>query len=111
MKNYAFKRASSNPSTGSSLHSKFITEYADTTLFEPGFHKQEDGYEILPEDQFFGELAKNDSLHVEFLKKKAAQDEAIRAALEAEAQVLEQEQRKLEEEFNQFQKWKKKAKR
>jgi hypothetical protein len=66
MKNIAFKRAKTTPNVKDSLHPEYIVEFADTTLFPPDFHKPEDGYEILPEDQFQQELAKNHEKHEQF---------------------------------------------
>lgn len=75
MVNIAFKRAKASPSLQGVMHPDFITEYADTTQFPEGFHKVEDGYEILSKDQFDLELAKNDQLQAEFLKEKKEMDE------------------------------------
>jgi len=107
MRNVAFKRAKHSPKVAESLHSDYITEHAYTDLFEEGFHKAEDGYEILPEDQFIKELSKNDNLHREFLAKKEQLEKALQASLAAEAQVQAQQEKLASKEYEQFLKWKK----
>jgi hypothetical protein len=107
MNNIAFKRAKTSPNTKDSLHPEFIVEHADTSLFPDGFHKPEDGYEILSKDMFDVEFAKNDELHEEFLAKKK-QEHADRLA--AGASVINQEaaqERKDKREYEEFLKWKK----
>ena len=106
MKNIALKRAKHCPPVKDSLHPEFICEYADTSLFPVGFHKAEDGYEILDEEQFEAELAKNELLHEEFLaRRRKAELDAI-AAKEAAAIVQENEDRKARIEYEQFLEWK-----
>ena len=106
MKNIAFKRAKNAPAVKDSLHPEYIVEHADTTLFEADFHKTEDGYEILPEDQFQTELVKNPKLHEEYQAQKA-KEEALRINAEnAAAFKHEQEDRKAQKEFDEFLAWK-----
>jgi hypothetical protein len=111
MKNIAFKRASSNPSTAPFYHPLTIIQHWEVSVDQEQNYVAGSNFEILPEDQFLKELAKNESLHEEFLKSIEAQKLAVKNALEAESVIHEQEHRKLEEEFKQFQKWKKKSKR
>lgn len=106
MKNIAFKRAKHSPQTKDSLHPEFITEFADTTLFPEGFHKAEDGYEILSEDAFQKELAKNSGLHQQFLVKKRQLELSRQAALNAEAKKLAVEDKKMDREYEEFKRWK-----
>ena len=107
MKNIAFKRAKHSPQMKESLHPEFITEYADISLFPEGFHRPEDGFEILSEDLFEVELAKNESYHAEFLEKKAKLEQDLIKAREAqELQELAQEKKDLRE-YEEFKKWKK----
>ena len=107
MKNIAFKRAKSSPAVKDSLHPDFITEYADTTLFEEGFHKVEDGFEILDEEQFKVELSKNDELHRQYTEKRLKDEQDMFKAKEAlEIQELAQEKKDLRE-YEEFKKWKK----
>lgn len=106
MKRFAFKRAKSSHMSKDSLHPEFIVEFADISLFPEGFHKAEDGYEFLDEDDFNLEYAKNQDRHDEFLAKKK-EEEALKIkekeALEIQRLAKEkQEQRELE----QFRKWK-----
>lgn len=107
MKNIAFKRAKSSPSVKDSLHPDFITEYADTSLFEEGFHRVEDGYEILDEARFQEELSKNDELHRQFTEKRLKDEQDLIKAKEAlEIQELAQEKKDLRE-YEEFLRWKK----
>lgn len=75
MVNIAFKRAKASANLQGVMHPDFITEYADVTQFPEGFHKVEDGYEILSKDLFDLELAKNEQLQEQFLKDKKEMDE------------------------------------
>jgi predicted ATP-dependent endonuclease of OLD family len=110
MKNYAFKRAKVSPNTQLSLHPEFITEYADTTLFPEGFHKPEEGYEILAEDEFKKELDKNEARHESFLKAKQELEKATLAAQES-AQLSERmKEKQAQREFDEFLRWKKQQK-
>lgn len=111
MKNIAFKRAVSNPSTKSFYHPDLIIHHWDASIEEERNFNINSNYEILPETEFWKEIAKNESLHIEFVNKKRAFEDSIEKALQAEAQILDEETRKLEAEFKQFQQWKKKAKR
>ncbi len=77
MVNIAFKRAKHSPMVKESLHPEFITEFADVTQFPEGFHKVEDGYEILSKDQFELEYAKNQQLMDEFKVKKLKKQQYI----------------------------------
>lgn len=106
MKNIAFKRAKTTPTTKDILHPEYITEYADTSLFPEGFHKIEDGYEILSEDMFKVELAKNEQLHQEFLEKKKKDQEYKSKLMEAEAHKKQIEEQREQKEFQEFLKWK-----
>jgi len=107
MKNIAFKRAKSVEIVKDSLHPDFIVEYADTSLFEEGFHRIEDGYEILSEDMFEIELSKNDELHDLFIEKKnQLEQEKNRIQAMLDNQELTQE-RKDKREYEEFLKWKK----
>ena len=106
MKLMAFKRAKHSPNTKDSLHPEFIVEYADTSLFPEGFHKPEDGFELLGEDLFQLELEKNDGYHADFLEKKRKKEEQ---AINVQEQVIAQqeaEDRKLKKEFEEFRRWK-----
>ena len=107
MKNYAFKRAKHCPAVKDSLHPEYIVEYADISLFEPGFHKHEDGYEIMPEDSFQDQLAKNQSLHQEFLEKKAKSELELQAIAAQKSALDAQRERKDRQEYEEFLKWKK----
>lgn len=111
MKNITFKRALSNPSLCKFFHPMTVIQYWDTTIAEETNYRQDCGFEILPEDIFLHELSKNEALHDEFIKNMEAQNLSLKAAIKAEEQFIKEEDRKLEEEFKQFQKWKKKAKR
>jgi len=105
MRNFAFKRAKSNPAVLKSLPPEFIVEFADTTLFPEGFHRVEDGFEILPEDEFEKEYAKNKPLHEAFLAKKIEQQ---KLAFQAEAAAQEKalaDEKVAKREFELFQKW------
>lgn len=104
MKYIAFKRAKSNPGLQGVLPPEFITEYADTTLFPPGFHKVEEGWDNLLEDQFNEELAKNqmylDAFNLEIqarneLRFKTNREARIRAEAEQrrETKKLEAQER------------------
>lgn len=106
MDNVAFKRAKVCPAVRDSLHPDFIVEYANTSLFQDGFHKPEDGYEILPEDQFVEEFAKNEQLMQEYQKTKEL-DVAQRARTKAlEDQRLAREESLAQKEFQEFLDWK-----
>lgn len=106
MKNYAFKRAKNCPAVKDSLHPEFICEHADTSLFPDGFHNPEEGYEILDQEQFDVEMAKNDSLHEEFLAKRR-KDELLAQKAQSEAQqVRDREEIKVRSEFEEFKAWK-----
>jgi len=106
MNNIAFKRAKTNPDIQESLHPDFITEYADTSLFEEGFHKSENGYEILDEESFNREFSKNSQRHLDFLSQKR-QLEVDRQAAEAAVAIQKAAQdRKDNREFEEFIKWK-----
>jgi len=107
MKNIAFKRAKSSPSVAKNLHSDFIIDYVDTTLFPEGFHTSEQGYEILGEDLFDLELNKNDQLHLAFLEKKRKDEIDLQNAT-SDLLIQEQAQeRKDLREYEEFKKWKK----
>lgn len=105
MKNIAFKRAKHSPSVKDSLHPDYITESADTSLFPEGFHKVEDGYEILSEDSFEEEFSKNESLQDEFLKKKR-EDELAKHKAQAATEIHKEAQDKKDmREYEEFKKW------
>lgn len=70
MVNIAFKRAKQFKELDGVMHPDFITEFADTSLFPQGFHRVEDGYEILGKDLFDIEYAKNEQLRLEFEETK-----------------------------------------
>ena len=106
MKNYAFKRAKVTPTMKDSLHPEFITEYADTSLFPEGFHKSEDGYEILGEDLFMEELAKNESLHEEFVNHKRQLEQDIVRAEDAKITAELAQEKQDMREYEEFLKWK-----
>lgn len=104
MRNVAFKRAKNTQAKGL-LHDEFIVEHAYTDLFPKGFHKPEDGYEILTEEEFQAEWAKNDSYHADFLEEKRKLEKAEQASADAAAQKAAQEMKKKREEYEQFQRW------
>lgn len=106
MKNIAFKRAKSSKSVEGSLHPDFITEYADTTLFPEGFHKPEDGFEILSEDMFQIELGKNENLHKEFTEKRLRDEQARFKAQESVQKAEKAAEREEMREYQEFLKWK-----
>lgn len=110
MKNIALKRAKHCPAVKESLHPEFITEYADTSLFPEGFHKLEDGYEILPEDQFLDEYHKNEEYHQEFLEAKRQEEMKKQQAAAAAATAKMLEDKQFEREFEEFKRWKDKNK-
>ena len=107
MKTYALKRAKVVLAMKDSLHPEFIVEFADTALFPPGFHKPEDGFEFMPEDLFVEELAKNESLHAEFLAHKAKLDQELLAVQAQKAALDAVRERKEKQEYEDFLKWKK----
>jgi len=107
MKNIAFKRAKTAENTKNSLHPDYIVEYADTTLFPEGFHKPEEGYEILSEEMFQEELSKNEQLHLDFLDKKEKDDADRIKTMAAMASQEEAQERKDKREYEEFLKWKK----
>ena len=111
MKNIAFKRAKNSPMVKDSLHPDFITEYADTTLFPEGFHKPEDGYEIMSEDQFNEDLAKNEERHQEFQEELKKRQEIEFRTRQAQDAIKAAEDRKAKREYEEFLKWKKESKR
>lgn len=110
MKNIAFKRAKHCPAVKESLDPEFIVEHADTSLFPEGFHRLEDGYEILPEDQFLDEFHKNDEKHEEFLAKKRVEELKVQAAQAVAVQAKLLEDKQFEREFEEFKRWKDKNK-
>lgn len=99
MRKVKFKRANKSPNMEGKQHPDFITEYAYADLFKEGFHKEEDGWETLPEDKFQTELNKNDSL-----------SESFRAELQASRIKMNEEKAKeklaLKKEFEAFKAWK-----
>jgi len=107
MKNIAFKKAKNSPIVKDLLPSEFITEYADTSLFEEGYHLTQEGYEILPEDQFNKLLAKNERLLAQFNLDKQEREATIVAAKIAEQMVLDQQEEILNKEFEDYKRWKK----
>ena len=110
MKNIAFKRAKYCPAVKDSLHAEFIVEFADISLFPEGFHKLEDGYEILPEDQFLDEYQKNDERHQEKLEAKRVEEIKVQAAQAVASQAKVLEDKQFEREFEEFKRWKDKNK-
>ena len=106
MKNIAFKRAKNAPAVKDALPPEFICEHADTDLFEPGFHKHEDGYEILAEEDFLIEFAKDDKYMSEYLEEKSKQAELELKAQSDAQQVRLVEERKAQIEYAEFQAWK-----
>lgn len=107
MKNIAFKRAKKAPMVKDSLHPEFIVEYADTTLFEEGFHKPEDGFEILSEDVFVLDLAKNEERHAEFQEELKKRQETELKIKTAEETARLADERKAKREYEEFLNWKK----
>lgn len=111
MKNIAFKRAKNCPPVKDSLHPEFICEHADTSLFPEGFHKVEDGYEILSEDMFAEEFAKNDEVHAQFLLDKREKELLEQKAQEQANQKKDLEEKKARAEFEEFKAWKQSQKK
>jgi hypothetical protein len=87
----ALKRAKSSEVVRMTLHPEFITEYADTSLFEAGFHKPEDGYEFLEDSEFQAELALNETRHEQFLQEKRQRELQQQAEAAARAELEEQQ--------------------
>jgi predicted ribonuclease YlaK len=106
MKQIAFKRAKHSPVVASSLHPEFITEFADTKDFPKGFHKAEDGWEVVDEAQFQAEIALNDTRHQEFLDKKRETELAEQKVKEAEAAQVQATEKQIEKEYEEFKAWK-----
>lgn len=98
MRNIAFKRAKHCPNVAQSLHPEYIVEYAYTDLFEEGFHKIEDGYEILSEIEFNKEFKKNTQYQLEHSDKKKflrqSESRAKQAKLQKKRQEIKEELRK-----------------
>jgi len=89
-----------------SLPLRFITEFADTSLFPEGTHTEEDGWEILPEDEFLLELAKNTQHLEDFRKEKERLLILVNNARVDEEHVERKTARELEREFEEFKRWK-----
>lgn len=106
MKIIAFKRAKNSPLVKNSLHPEFIIEFADTSLFEPNFHKESDGYEFLDEDKFNEEYAQNEDRHAQFLEDKKQRD-LLKEKNDKQIQAIESAKKREEERlYKQFLKWK-----
>ena len=106
MKYIAFRRAKHCPAVSHNLHPEFIVEYADTSLFPPGFHRLEDGWESLLEKDFENELLQNDKLHSQFLITKRQREIAYMRAKAIAVQQENKEQLKMQKEFEEFRAWK-----
>ena len=88
------------------LHPDFIIEFENTTKFPKHYHKVEQGWEILPEDQFNKEYFKNNAIQKAFLadrKKQVEAEKAEIAKLSLKQRVLQQADQR---EYEQFLKWK-----
>jgi len=85
---------------------ELIVEYASCVLFPEGSHREEDGWEILPEDEFQVELAKNDEHLQEHMAAKASIVVAINQTLQ-DAKIKEVvAEREVTREFEEFKRWK-----
>jgi hypothetical protein len=103
----AIKRAKSSSITKNNLHADFIVEYADTSLFPEGFHKPEDGWEIVEDEVFEVELALNPSRLDQFKEEKRQLEEQRMASQAYLDSIEEAETRKQQEEYQEFLAWKK----
>ena len=85
---------------------EFIVEFANCNLFPEGSHLANEGWEIMPEDEFAIELAKNPQYLKEF---KDAKDRLV--AIQQVATKVEQINQKAidretNREFEEFKRWK-----
>ena len=106
MINIAFKRNKNNNPVNLDQSIDLIVVFEDVTLFPENHHLSQDGWEILPEDLFLIELAKNDKLTLDFAIKKLKLEEiTIKSNQQLEIQRLKQE-KEIQREFEEFKRWK-----
>lgn len=106
MINIAFKRNKNMVPINTSQHLDLIVLFEDVTQFPEFYHQEKDGWEILSEDLFLLELAKNDKLTLDFaIKKLKLEETLIKSNQQAEIQALKQ-QKEIQREFEEFQRWK-----
>lgn len=108
MRYVAFKRyKNTENSSMRAHHDDFIVEHAYTDLFPKGFHKKSDGYEIVTEEEFESEIAKNPQLLEEHIEKEQERVQAQREAFKAKRLKEIEEFKKEQKEYQEFLKWKK----
>jgi hypothetical protein len=115
MDNIAFRRFKNteagrldrkNKTTEPAQPLNFIVEFANTTLFPEGFHSSREGWEILPEDEFLLELAKNPQLLQDFQDAKTRMAQALMSSQQLIDKKNEKAEKDLQREFEEFKRWK-----
>jgi len=105
MRQVAFKRVKNTPIRGN-MHEEYIVEFAYIDLFDKGYHKEDEGYEFLPEDKFDIEFAKNPGLLEEYEKKQQRLMEQNRQEKLQKQVAVKQKEKEDFSEFEEFKRWK-----